>query len=455
MGNKASSAQLPVTSASASASAKEDAITTYDKMRDAADKAKEAEKIILVSTVASISYNIAKSVAGIGIVAASVNPVVLPVVAGAALAVAVVLRLKAGHTQLIGFLGLRAMQFVDVIDFISLAEHIIAKMKGAMPNGSDMDKYDFKSREVQQYAEIFRTTLIAISPPSVLEQLQKTGGITDSPKVDTKSSIRRFFTKTIGTINRVAYSGAMIDSVAKKFQDLINACHVMESRFFLFLDFYRDEFEAVASSIKGDTVYAKAMYKAINRQKGLPTATPSDSEADPVAVAKALENGVVDATGSSLETVAAPPNSELLNAASGLVTSAEQQATAAVETATVAIAVETAGETGQSSDAALATIKKEVEDDAADDQGAANAASTALEKTGKMELQQRAPPVYDINPSVAATAVAAGGGKRKKARKTRKAKKAKKAKKTKKTRSLNHHRNTIRGRKIRNLRHRS
>jgi hypothetical protein len=279
---------------------------------------------------------------------------------------------------------------------------------------------------VQQYAEIFRTTLIAISPPSVLEQLQKTGGITASPKVETKSSIRRFFTKTIGTINRVAYSGAMIDSVSKKFQDLINACHVMESRFFLFLDFYRAEFEAVASSIKGDSIYQKAMYKAIDRQKGLPTATPSDSETDPVAVAAELENGVSNALGKPLATVAAPPNSELLNAASGALTSAEQNANTAVETATVAIAVETAGETGQSSEAALATIKKEVEEDAANDQEAAAVASSALDNSSD------APVV--------------GGGKRKK---------AKKSKKAKKTRSLNHHRNTIRGRNIRNLRHRS
>ena len=207
------------------------------------------------STGANLLSTGVKTLGGIAAVAAAVNPVVLPAEAGAALAVAIILSTKAGHRNLLKFLSTKSSQFTNMLDFINLAELIIAKMKEKNPA---VAKYNFHSDAALAAAEDLKTTLLAISPPSVLQDFMRQTGTKPPPDARTRfAKFKNTSGKLYGMFRRVFLYSAVEDSVRAKFEEVLTACEIMETRFFLFLITYENDYAAISEEIQRDPQYQK------------------------------------------------------------------------------------------------------------------------------------------------------------------------------------------------------
>lgn len=196
-----------------------------------------------------------KTLGGIAVVAAAVNPIVLPTVAAAALAIAIILKTKAGHRDLLKFLTAKSSQFTNMLDFINLAELIIAKMKEKNPS---VARYNFHSDAALAAAEDLKTTLLAISPPSVLQDFMRQTGTKPPPDAQTKfDRFSRTAGKLYGMFRRVFRYDSVTASVVRKFEELLTACEIMETRFFLFLITYENDYAAISEEIQRDPQYQK------------------------------------------------------------------------------------------------------------------------------------------------------------------------------------------------------
>jgi len=204
---------------------------------------------------ASLLSTGAKTLGGIAVVAAAANPVVLPAVAAAALAVAIILRTKAGHRNLLKFLSTKSSQFTNMLDFINLAELIIKKMKEKNPA---VAKYNFHSDAALSAAEDLKATLLAISPPSVLQEFMQQTKTRPPPDAQTRfAKLKNTSGKLYGMFRRVFFYSAVEDSVRTKFEEVLTACEIMETRFFLFLITYENDYAAISEEIQRDPQYQK------------------------------------------------------------------------------------------------------------------------------------------------------------------------------------------------------
>lgn len=262
---------------------------------------KQAKEIILAETVASIVSKVAKAAVGIAAIAAAVNPATLPAVAGAALVIAVILELKAGHKKLIAALKLNSIKFMDIMDFLNISDTVIQAILAKNP---DSLIKNLRQEKVTAAAETFRMLLLSIAPPDVIKMMKKIGAATDrNIEISDNKVFKRSTTigSLLGTISRIAYSSHMIDSIVDSLQELINECVSFQARFLLYLLMNMNEFSSIVGEVKASETY-KQLY-VIHNTKTTTSVTPKVlQEAAVLGGADALNK--LDSLQNDMETIA-------------------------------------------------------------------------------------------------------------------------------------------------------
>jgi hypothetical protein len=369
-----------------------------DEMREKAEEeADEAEKLIKAQAVSNVLVQVAQAAAGLTLVAASVNPITLPIVAGAALVIGVVLQLKAGHVNLLSALRVNSARFSTIIDFMKLSDEIILKIIAKHTNSPI--RY-LQQSDVYAAAQKFRMKLLAVSPPSVIKKMKELGSVTNA---NLQKSNTGFFKrdstvgKMFGTINRIANSSAMIDSIVDSLQELINECVSFQGSFLLYLITNKEELESVLGEVKATEMYRK-VYNINDEAPATNIESKGLIEMALNAGAESVPTGI-DTLTKSVESVAI-------------------QAEKAVVVATETIIADIAREEGEDPQALKRNLAEAKKEDSENDKDAAAAAQSAMMATTIKIIET---PVIPVSSTVESEPQAAG--RRRNRRSTKKAKK--------------------------------
>jgi len=272
------------------------------EQRRAAGMNATSQQLQYASIGLTVGNQLLKHAAGATIVVGTVIPVILPALAAAALIGAVILKLKAGHIKLNAFLKLNTEQFSDLIDFFKLAEMITLKMQEI---DTQLKNFNFKCEMVNAHASMYRLELLSISPPSVIEKLHELSKVHNKSEDDVEytkkiqqkiEKNKSWVKRTAGTLERVFFSGLLMDNISKYYNNLVLACQAMKDRFFLFINIYRKVFDQAMKDIQ---VNNKELFDKVFSIPVGTTVTISTGYGD-------LDKEVDDAIAKAAELAAAP-----------------------------------------------------------------------------------------------------------------------------------------------------
>ena len=209
------------------------------------------------SLTVSITGQIIKGAAAVTIVAATVNPITLPIVAGTFIIAGLLYKHTIAHTELNEFLNLNMQEFTSFMDFFRMTDLIMKRFK-------DDEKRRYRhipqnilnTGRVQKYAEIYRAELLKICPPVVINALQ------DLIRTRSNNNLEQAFIKAkinhtkkrglniLGSMKRFARPDYIMANITKHFQNFVVACTDSQFRFSILMTRYSKEFNEVLNEIE-------------------------------------------------------------------------------------------------------------------------------------------------------------------------------------------------------------
>jgi hypothetical protein len=209
------------------------------------------------SLTVSITGQIIKGAAAVTIIAATVNPITLPIVAGTFIIAGLLYKHTIAHSELNEFLNLNMQQFTSFMDFFRMTDLIMKRFK-------DDEKMRYRhipqnilnTGRVQRYAEIYRAELLKICPPVVINALQEL--------IETRSNknLKQAFINAkinhtkkrglniLGSMKRFARPDYIMANITKHFQNFVVACTDSQFRFSILMTRYSKEFNEVLNEIE-------------------------------------------------------------------------------------------------------------------------------------------------------------------------------------------------------------
>jgi len=244
------------------------------------DPAAAAELKSAIGSIATSSVEVAKSAAGavqgmtttlgpvihsalLSVGAASLASPALPIIAGAAAIVMIIMRQKQLHSALVSKMNGYFTTLLQMMEIFHIMSIIGSKMS-----------YSIDANEFVKALNAFNAYLYLAAPPSLRKEIEKSGENKDSSGKITKIS---WFQKTTGKLQRVLAPSSMLVKLDSLFNDVITFFLLSISKFNIVTSIHGDVLQSMKSDIlKLDEIIK--FFNKIDKNRTPPTTGPQTDD---------------------------------------------------------------------------------------------------------------------------------------------------------------------------------